>query len=117
LWVRALILVVVALVITVAVYGAVGLIVKMDDVGLHLTTADGDLQQLIELQRLVVSARELQAGLERLMPDTSLHCGNAVFQRLDVPLQAGAESLCCCHRCAMAREFAQLHLLSSCKSR
>ncbi|MET1087495.1 MAG: DUF808 domain-containing protein [Arthrobacter sp.] len=38
LWVRALILVVVALVITVAVYGAVGLIVKMDDVGLHLTT-------------------------------------------------------------------------------
>lgn len=40
LWVRALILVAVALVITVAVYGAVGLIVKMDDVGLHLTTKD-----------------------------------------------------------------------------
>jgi predicted DNA repair protein MutK len=38
LWARALILVVVALVITVAVYGAVALIVKMDDVGLHLTT-------------------------------------------------------------------------------
>jgi predicted DNA repair protein MutK len=38
LWVRAFILVIVALVITVAVYGAVGLIVKMDDVGLHLTT-------------------------------------------------------------------------------
>jgi predicted DNA repair protein MutK len=40
LWVRALILVAVAVVITVAVYGAVGLIVKMDDVGLHLTTKD-----------------------------------------------------------------------------
>jgi predicted DNA repair protein MutK len=40
LWVRALILVVVAFVITIAVYGAVALIVKMDDVGLHLTTKD-----------------------------------------------------------------------------
>lgn len=40
LWVRAIILVVVALAITVAVYGAVALIVKMDDIGLHLTTKD-----------------------------------------------------------------------------
>ena len=38
LWARAIILVVVALAITVAVYGAVALIVKMDDIGLHLTT-------------------------------------------------------------------------------
>jgi uncharacterized protein len=37
---RALILVVVAIAITVAVYGAVGLIVKMDDIGLHLSTKD-----------------------------------------------------------------------------
>jgi predicted DNA repair protein MutK len=36
----ALILVVVALVITVLVYGAVAVIVKMDDIGLHLTTKD-----------------------------------------------------------------------------
>ncbi len=40
LWARALILVVVAIAITVLVYGAVGLIVKMDDIGLHLTTKD-----------------------------------------------------------------------------
>ncbi|MET1021378.1 MAG: DUF808 domain-containing protein [Arthrobacter sp.] len=40
LWVRALILVVVAFAITVLVYGAVALIVKMDDIGLHLTTKD-----------------------------------------------------------------------------
>jgi predicted DNA repair protein MutK len=40
LWVRAFILVVVALVITVLVYGAVALIVKMDDVGLHLAAKD-----------------------------------------------------------------------------
>lgn len=36
LWVRAFILVVVAIAITVIVYGAVGLIVKMDDIGVHL---------------------------------------------------------------------------------
>ncbi|HSO92594.1 MAG TPA: DUF808 domain-containing protein [Arthrobacter sp.] len=40
LWVRAIILVVVALAITVLVYGAVALIVKMDDIGIHLTTKD-----------------------------------------------------------------------------
>lgn len=40
IWSRALILVVVAIAITVLVYGAVGLIVKMDDIGLHLTTKD-----------------------------------------------------------------------------
>ncbi|MET4637208.1 DUF808 domain-containing protein [Mycetocola sp. 2940] len=40
LWARAIILVVVALAITVIVYGAVALIVKMDDIGLHLTTRD-----------------------------------------------------------------------------
>jgi predicted DNA repair protein MutK len=39
-WSRALILIVVAIAITVAVYGAVALIVKMDDIGLHLTTKD-----------------------------------------------------------------------------
>lgn len=40
LWARAFILVVVALVITVLVYGAVALIVKMDDFGLHLAAKD-----------------------------------------------------------------------------
>ena len=40
LWVRAAILVAVAIAITVGVYGAVALIVKMDDIGLHLTTKD-----------------------------------------------------------------------------
>ncbi|HJV99750.1 MAG TPA: DUF808 domain-containing protein [Arthrobacter sp.] len=40
LWARAFILVVVALLITVLVYGAVALIVKMDDIGLHLSAKD-----------------------------------------------------------------------------
>ncbi|MCW3768518.1 DUF808 domain-containing protein [Paenarthrobacter ureafaciens] len=45
LWVRAFILVVVAIIITVAVYGAVALIVKMDDIGLHLTKRDAPATQ------------------------------------------------------------------------
>ncbi|GAA1132727.1 DUF808 domain-containing protein [Citricoccus alkalitolerans] len=42
IWFRALILIVVAIAITVLVYGAVALIVKMDDVGLHLAQKDGN---------------------------------------------------------------------------
>lgn len=38
LWMQAVTLALVGLLVTVAVYGAVGLIVKMDDVGLHLAT-------------------------------------------------------------------------------
>lgn len=40
IWVRAGILVVVAIIITIGVYGVVALIVKMDDVGLHLAGKD-----------------------------------------------------------------------------
>ncbi|GKV72695.1 DUF808 domain-containing protein [Pseudarthrobacter oxydans] len=40
IWARAAILVVVALAITVLVYGAVALIVKMDDIGLHLAAKE-----------------------------------------------------------------------------
>ncbi|WP_434994559.1 DUF808 domain-containing protein [Arthrobacter sp. Ld5] len=45
IWARAIILVVVAIAITVLVYGAVALIVKMDDIGLHLTTKDSERTQ------------------------------------------------------------------------
>jgi uncharacterized protein len=40
IWVRAFILVLVAFAITVLVYGAVALIVKMDDIGVHLAARD-----------------------------------------------------------------------------
>ena len=40
IWVRAISLVIVAIAITVLVYGAVALIVKMDDIGLHLSAKD-----------------------------------------------------------------------------
>jgi predicted DNA repair protein MutK len=45
LWIRAFILVVVAFAITIIVYGAVALIVKMDDIGLHLTTKESARSQ------------------------------------------------------------------------
>lgn len=54
--VQAAALAVVALAITVGVYGAVGLIVKMDDIGLHLA------------QRKLASTRALGRGLVKAMP-------------------------------------------------
>ena len=50
---RGIILVVVALLITVAVYGVVALIVKMDDIGLSLAQRDADVSQRVG--RLLVS--------------------------------------------------------------
>ncbi len=44
-WERAIALGIVAIAVTVAVYGAVALIVKMDDVGLHLTKKDSTAAQ------------------------------------------------------------------------
>lgn len=53
---QAVVLAVVALAITVAVYGAVALIVKMDDIGLHL------------VQRSTAAARAIGRGLVKAMP-------------------------------------------------
>ncbi|AKT51994.1 DUF808 domain-containing protein [Arsenicicoccus sp. oral taxon 190] len=46
-WTRAITLVIVAIVITVGVYGFVALIVKMDDIGLHLARRDSGLAQRV----------------------------------------------------------------------
>lgn len=56
LWEQALILLVVAILITAGVYGVVGLIVKMDDIGLHLA------------ERASSTARAVGRGLVRAMP-------------------------------------------------
>ncbi len=56
---RALILVVVAIFITALVYGAVGLIVKMDDIGLHLAQRSSAGAQKV--------GRALVAGMPKLM--------------------------------------------------
>jgi uncharacterized protein len=58
-WPRLIILVVVAVVITVAVYGVVGAIVKMDDVGLSLTQRSSRFAQRI--------GRGLVAGMPKLL--------------------------------------------------
>jgi hypothetical protein len=55
-WTRAIILAVVAIAITIGVYGLVGLIVKMDDIGLHLA------------ERRNRGARALGRGLVLAMP-------------------------------------------------
>ena len=44
---RKLILIVVAVALTIAVYGVVGVIVKMDDVGLHLTATASRIGQTV----------------------------------------------------------------------
>ena len=56
LWSQGVVLAVVGLLITFVVYGAVALIVKMDDIGLHLA------------QRQSASAQTLGRGLVRAMP-------------------------------------------------
>jgi predicted DNA repair protein MutK len=56
---RAIILVVVAIAITVLVYGVVGLIVKMDDIGLHLSGRGSGAARAV--------GRGLVAGMPRLL--------------------------------------------------
>ncbi len=56
---RAVILVVVAILITVLVYGVVGLIVKMDDIGLHLAGRQSGTAQAI--------GRGMVAGMPKLL--------------------------------------------------
>lgn len=56
---RALILIVVAIAITVLVYGVVGLIVKMDDIGLALTERESGAAQTV--------GRGLVAGMPKLL--------------------------------------------------
>ncbi|HVX54903.1 DUF808 domain-containing protein [Nocardioides sp.] len=58
-WTRLVVLVVVAVVITIAVYGVVGLIVKMDDAGLLLAQRSSATAQRI--------GRALVAGMPRLL--------------------------------------------------
>ena len=53
---RAIILAVVGILITIAVYGAVGLIVKMDDIGLHLARRPGAGAMTRRFGRMLVAA-------------------------------------------------------------
>jgi len=64
LWAKLAILVVVAIVITIVVYGVVGLIVKMDDAGLSLAQRSSALAQRV--------GRGLVAGMPRLLAAISV---------------------------------------------
>ena len=61
IWMRAIVLAVVALLITVLVYGVVALIVKMDDVGLHLATKPSKGSQRVGLALVSFMPRLLAA--------------------------------------------------------
>jgi uncharacterized protein len=63
-WPRLIILVIVAIVITIAVYGVVGLIVKMDDIGLSLAQRSSTLAKKV--------GRGLVAGMPKLLAALSL---------------------------------------------
>ncbi len=58
-WQRATILIVVAFAITIGVYGVVALVVKMDDIGLHLTTKDSGASKKL--------GRGLVAGMPKVL--------------------------------------------------
>ncbi len=75
---QALILAVVAIVITVAVYGVVALIVKMDDIGLHL--AKGSRAILQALGRALVAAMpKLLAALGSIGTAAMAWVGGGIF--------------------------------------
>ncbi|NYF99125.1 DUF808 domain-containing protein [Janibacter cremeus] len=63
-WFLLAVLVVVAVVITLGVYGTVGLIVKMDDIGLHLTTSGSHAAQRL--------GRGLVKGMPKLLTTLSV---------------------------------------------
>ena len=59
IWLRAVVLAVVAVLITALVYGVVALIVKMDDVGLHLSLKDSETSQRVGLALVSAMPRVL----------------------------------------------------------
>jgi hypothetical protein len=62
---QAVVLAIVAVAITLGVYGTVGLIVKMDDIGLHLARKRGELSQAFG-RRLVQAMPKLLAALSTI---------------------------------------------------
>jgi predicted DNA repair protein MutK len=82
---RGIILVVVALLITLAVYGVVALIVKMDDVGLMMTQRDNESSQRL--------GRMLVAGMPKLLTALSVIGTAAMLWVGGHILLVGAEEL------------------------
>ncbi|MFM7028688.1 MAG: DUF808 domain-containing protein [Chakrabartia sp.] len=75
---QAAILALVAIVITVAVYGVVGLIVKMDDIGLHLAKGQGAVRQRLGVA-LVRAMPHLLTGLSGIGIAAMIWVGGGIF--------------------------------------
>lgn len=78
IWMRAIVLAVVAVLITVLVYGVVALIVKMDDVGLHLAEKPSKGSQRIGLA-LVSAMPRLLAAISLIGTLAMLWVGGHIF--------------------------------------
>jgi predicted DNA repair protein MutK len=78
IWTRAIVLGVVAIMITVLVYGVVALIVKMDDVGLHLTQKSSRLAQKVGAG-LVGAMPKLLAAISLIGTLAMLWVGGHIF--------------------------------------
>jgi hypothetical protein len=78
LGVQAAVLVVVALAMTVGVYGAVGLIVKMDDVGLHLAQGRNPLLKAVG-RGLVKGMPVVMSGLQTIGTAAMLWVGGGIL--------------------------------------
>ena len=77
-WLRAFALALVGVVITIAVYGAVGLIVKLDDIGLHMVKHGGNLRQSAG-RLLVAGVPKLLAGLAVIGTAAMLWVGGQII--------------------------------------
>ncbi|MEI2714793.1 MAG: DUF808 domain-containing protein [Nocardioides sp.] len=78
IWMRAIVLTVVAIMITFLVYGVVALIVKMDDVGLSLAKRESALSQRIGLG-LVAAMPRLLAAISLIGTLAMLWVGGHIF--------------------------------------
>lgn len=78
IWMRAIVLAVVAVLITVLVYGVVALIVKMDDVGLHLAEKPSKGSQRVGLA-LVSAMPRLLAAISFIGTLAMLWVGGHIF--------------------------------------
>lgn len=78
IWMRAIVLGVVALLITILVYGVVAAIVKMDDVGLHLTLKASAFSQRVG-HAMVAAMPRLLAGISFVGTLAMLWVGGHIF--------------------------------------
>ena len=76
---RAIVLAVVAVLITILVYGVVALIVKMDDVGLHLAEKPSKASQRVGLALVVGDARGCSRRSRSSAPLAMLWVGGHIF--------------------------------------